>query len=92
MPLAQLDVDDAWVVETFGSDLISGVEPGLGPWVGTGARLPSTAPVEILRYELIGPLYLLQTDFAAPLREVLEEFILVTGLSPSKIRWRHAEA
>jgi hypothetical protein len=92
MPIASLDVDDDWVIRKFGSNLTSGFEPGLGPWVGTGARLPSGACVQVLRYELGGPMYCLFGDFDAPLDDVLEEFVSVTDLPRSAIRWRHSEA
>ena len=61
-PLAQLDVDDAWVVRVGGSTLASGVEDGLGPWVGIGGQLPSGTCIELLRHDLGGPLYALHID------------------------------
>src|SRR5688572_29085038 len=90
--LAQLDVDDAWVVNVAGVPLISGVEDGLGPWVGIGGKLPSGTCVELLRYDLGGPLYQLHTDYDASPRETLEEFLTTTGLEPSAVHWRHPEA
>src|SRR5438270_8180740 len=79
-PLAQLEVDDAWVIRVSGSTLASGVEDGLGPWVGIGGKLPSGVWIELLRHDLSGPLYALDVDYDADPREALAEFLAATGL------------
>jgi hypothetical protein len=90
-PIAQLNVDDLWVIAVTGAPLRSGDEAGLGPWVGTGGTLPSGKHVELLRY-LAKPLYDLHTDWAADPRETLEEFLRVTGLARDAVHWHHPEA
>ncbi len=64
------------------------VEPGLGPCVGIGAKLPSGIMIELVRGDLGGPLYALYVDGDVDLREAMSEFLNVTGLDPTAVRWR----
>jgi hypothetical protein len=89
---AELDVEDRWVSELVGLPLMSDFEDGLGPWVGTGGRLPSGAMVELVRYTLacLGPRpFQLRCDFGGDARRILAEFMEVTKLDGTAVTWRH---
>jgi hypothetical protein len=86
--LAELAVDDDWVSSIAGSSLHAWVEPGLGPCVGICAKLPSGIMIELVRGDLGGPLYALYVDGDADLGEAMNEFLNVTGLDPTAVRWR----
>jgi hypothetical protein len=90
--IATLKVDDAWVAAVTGAPLIAGDEDGLGRWVGSGGKLPSGACVELLRYELGGPHFILNTDAGANIRDTFDEFMTVTGLPMNAVNWRHPKA
>ena len=92
--IALLDVDDAWVEGTVGVPLVTDFEDGLGAWVGAGGKLPSGAPVELIKYKLApsGPLFELRTDHDADAQQTLTDFVTVTRLDPTKIRWSPPEA
>ena len=90
-PVAQLNINDAWLAAIANAPLASGIEPGLGPWTGIGLRLPSGARIELLRYQFGGVHFELHADFGANARKVLEEFLTTTGLTIDAIRWRQTE-
>ena len=90
--LAQLAVDDAWVAGIVGRPLLAFDDEGLGPCVGVGAKLPSGTAIELVRHDMGGPLYSMYVDGDANLRDALNEFLSVTGLEPSAVRWRNPEA
>ena len=92
--VALLEVEDAWVAETFGAPLLSDFEDGLGPWVGSGGRLRSGAMVELVRYEhgYDGRVFELRVDHEADAGATLSEFISAASLEADAIKWRHPEA
>jgi hypothetical protein len=90
--LAQLAVDDAWVAGIVGRALYRWEDDGIGPCVGIGAKLPSGTAIELVRHDMGGPLYSVYVDGSANLRDALVEFLSITGLDPSAVRWRSPEA
>jgi hypothetical protein len=44
--------------------------------------------IELVRGDLGGPLYALYVDGDVDLREAMSEFLNVTGLDPTAVRWR----
>src|SRR5687768_15687244 len=92
--VALLEVEDAWVAQTFGAPLLSGFEDGLGPWVGSGGRMRSGAMVELVRYEHgnEGRVFELRVDHEADPRATLSEFMSAASLETNAIKWRHPEA
>jgi len=87
---ALLKVEDAWVATLVGIPLMSDSEDGLGPWVGTGGRLPSGTMVELIRYTpaALGPQpFELRCDWDADARQVLAEFASVTNLDKAAVTW-----
>ena len=84
--IAELDVSVEWVSKLFGTQLIEGVEEGLGSWVGIGGQLPSGRPIELVKYQM-QDWFQLRADSASPIRPVLEEFRKVSAISDSQISW-----
>lgn len=90
-PIAELDVDRDLVAQWFELPLLQGTDAGLGPWVGSGGKLPSGTCIEVIGYELGGGLEL-RVDASAEIRRSLSEFLAVTGLPRTAIRWQHPAA
>jgi hypothetical protein len=84
--VAWIEVSDEWLSEAFAQKLSCDFEPGLGPWVGAGAVMPSGEMVEAVRYAYGGrPFgFGLRIEQNSP-DSVLNEFILETGIAPSAI-------
>jgi hypothetical protein len=87
---ALIAVEDAWVAQVFGHPLISGVEDGVGEWVGSGGKLRSGAMVELVRYEFEKhQQFQLRFDGKANIQATLAEFMEATGLPADSICWRN---
>lgn len=49
--VARLSLTDADLIDYFGRDLVSGDEPGLGPWRAMGMQSGSGAVAELIRHD-----------------------------------------
>jgi hypothetical protein len=85
--IAMLDISDDRASAAFRQALTSGIEAGLGPWIGAGGKLPSGVMVEIVKYEhsIYSNLFELRADSNAPSDPVLVEFVHESSLGESAV-------
>ena len=86
---AVVALDAAHVEEVAQSSLNSGVEAGLGAWVGVGIRLSSGRPVELVQH-LHAPEprgFEVRVDSGDNCREVFGEFLRAFNVSPGAVLW-----
>ena len=91
--IAAIVISESALARWAKEPLQQGREPGLGRWVGIGGRLPSGAPVELIRY-LDGPTkkeYVVRTDSRCAGSMVVAELIDEIGIQDEAIVWRATE-
>lgn len=85
---ALLDIDAAELSRRLGFALDCGDEEGLGPWQGTGLRLPSEIHVELIEYRLAPKRgFLLRVDVGADPSAAVDETLAVLGLAHDVLLW-----
>lgn len=86
--IARLAVTEDHLSDYFGSELIKGDEPGLGPWRAIGLQLDSGAVVELISYDAdreVG--FTLRVDILSDPRIALNEVVMNILTSPQDVTW-----
>lgn len=87
--VAKLSLTDADLIDYFGRDLVSGDEPGLGPWRAIGLQSGSGAVAELICHEAEQTRgFTLRVDVLSDPRAVFDE--IVAELLPGRegVLWR----
>ncbi len=91
--VAAINVSDSTLECWAKQPLQHGREPGLGRWVGLGGRLPSGAPIELIRYldGLTKNEFVIRTDTRCVSSEIVAELAHELDLQDEAIVWRANE-
>ena len=89
LEVAVLPVSDQEVSRVFATELIRGIEDGLGEWRAVGFRLLGSDLGELIHYPSSpGPAgYILRLDRASPIEPAFSEVLSLFGLQRSALLW-----
>jgi hypothetical protein len=87
--VARLAIADSHLKDYFGRDLISGDEPGLGPWRSIGMQSASGATAELISYDVEeGQGFTLRIDAISDPCSVFNEIVDELVPSMDEVLWR----
>ena len=89
--IATVIISNEEVERRTGMSLVSGVESGLGAWVGIGGKMSCGIDVEFIRYteapKEINKKFIVRVDMKTNYREALKAVLVLMQIDSSKLDW-----